>query len=75
MPTNTETNNPSSDGPRTKRRKYVKRACKVCVAAKRSCSDGRPCERCVRLGKTVSFYCLFTLSIQSFSSYFLLTIL
>jgi hypothetical protein len=34
-----------------KRKKYVKHACKPCINAKRSCTDHRPCDRCVRLGR------------------------
>lgn len=33
------------------KRKYVRAACAVCVKAKTSCSDERPCARCTRLGR------------------------
>eukprot|EP00743_Colponemidia_sp_Colp-15_P005975 GILK01006422.1.p1 GENE.GILK01006422.1~~GILK01006422.1.p1 ORF type:complete len:630 (-),score=101.09 GILK01006422.1:268-2124(-) len=33
------------------RKKYVSHACLPCAKGKRSCSHGRPCERCTKLGR------------------------
>ncbi|CDH55196.1 hypothetical protein RO3G_04517 [Lichtheimia corymbifera JMRC:FSU:9682] len=48
------TNTSSSNNRKRPKRKQVKNACVNCQKACKKCDDGRPCQRCIKLGLTAT---------------------